>query len=94
MFSQPSEISDFRLRREVIIPQSDAQGAAPTLVRNGFARSGVVQCSLSRRKSWISVYGVRLLYYNPPVYTTGFCPSPAASSRRRTFRLVPSASTI
>ena len=62
MFSQPSEISDFRLRREVIIPQSDAQGAAPTLVRNGFARSGVVPCSLSRRKSWISVYGVRLFY--------------------------------
>ena len=38
-------------------------GAPPSLVRNGSARSGVVQCSPSRRKSWISAYGVRLLHH-------------------------------
>ena len=35
----------------------------PSFVRNGFGRSGVVQCSLSRRKALLSAYGVRLLYH-------------------------------
>ncbi len=44
-------LQGFGERREVIIPQSGAQGAAPSLVRNGFDRFGVVQCSLRRPKA-------------------------------------------
>ena len=60
MLSQPSEISDFHLRREVIynIEKNELKkfpaGLPQPLIR-------IFQCSLSRRKSLISAYGVRLL---------------------------------
>ena len=59
MLSQPSEISDSRLRREVIYNiQKNEMKKSPARLPRPLIR--MFQCSLSRRKSLISTYGVRL----------------------------------
>ena len=60
MLSQPSRISGFRLQREVIYNiQKNEMKKSPARLPQPLIR--IFQCSLSRRKSLISVYSVRLL---------------------------------